>query len=308
MIDDTVLSFPNPAIESTDPLTDILRTGAQRLLAQAIEAEVAEHLAYYEQERLPDGRKAVVRNGYLPKRAIQTGLGDVPIQVPKVRDRAGDGRKFTSSLIPPFLKRAKSVAELLPVLYLKGLSTGDFGEALEALLGKEAKGLSSSTIGDETNRRGHEFNKEVAQELKTLGYEANADVDISSIISKQDLDKNYGDVDVLAWQSDEGKIYLIECKDLYYAKTAKEIAEQLAEFKGVDRNGEPDRLKKHLQRYDLLSEKVDELSRYCGLPKEEIEIIPYIIFSNPVPILYDQSRSINHVKLAYLEMVKEKGL
>lgn len=73
---------------------------------------------------------------------IQTGLGDVPVQVPKVRDRAGEGRKFTSSLIPPFLKRSKSITDMLPVLYLKGLSTGDFGEALAALLGKDAKGLS----------------------------------------------------------------------------------------------------------------------------------------------------------------------
>lgn len=146
MNDDTVLPFTNPAKHSTDPLTDLLRSGAQRLLAQAIEAEVAGHLACYEQDRLADGRKAVVRNGYLPERTIQTGLGDVPVQVPKVRDRAGGGRKFTSSLIPPFLKRSKSITELLPVLYLKGLSTGDFAEALEALLGKDAKGLSSSTI------------------------------------------------------------------------------------------------------------------------------------------------------------------
>jgi len=87
-----------------------------------------------------------VRNGYLPGRTIQTGIGDVPVQVPKVRDRTGEGRKFTSSLIPPFLKRSKSMTEMLPVLYLKGLSTGDFGEALEALLGKDAKGLSASTI------------------------------------------------------------------------------------------------------------------------------------------------------------------
>ncbi len=146
MNDDTVLPFTNPALPGTDPLTDLLRSGAQRLLAQAIEAEVTAHLACYEQERLADGRKALVRNGYLPERTIQTGIGHVPVQIPKVRDRAGEGRKFTSSLIPPFLKRSKSMTEMLPVLYLKGLSTGDFGEALEALLGKDAKGLSASTI------------------------------------------------------------------------------------------------------------------------------------------------------------------
>ena len=146
MKDDTVLDFTNPAGETTDPITELLRTGARQLLAQAIEVEVATHLEMYEAQRLPDGRKAVVRNGYLPQRTIQTGLGDVQVQVPKVRDRAGEGRKFTSILIPPFLKRSKSITEMLPVLYLKGLSTGDFSEALEALLGKDAKGLSSSTI------------------------------------------------------------------------------------------------------------------------------------------------------------------
>jgi len=146
MNDDTVLNFTNPAEDLADPITELLRTGARQLLAQAIEAELAVHLEEHKAERLPDGRKAVVRNGYLPQRTIQTGLGDVPVQVPKVRDRAGQGRKFTSSLIPPFLKRSKNITELLPVLYLKGLSTGDFGEALEALLGKDAGGLSSSTI------------------------------------------------------------------------------------------------------------------------------------------------------------------
>lgn len=147
MKETTVLNFENPEKEtSIDPLTEVLRAGARKLLMQAIEAEVSDHLAAYENDHIADGRKAVVRNGYLPERVIQTGIGDVPVQVPKVRDRAGQGRKFTSNIIPPFLKRSKSISEMLPVLYLKGLSTGDFGEALEALLGKEARGLSSSTI------------------------------------------------------------------------------------------------------------------------------------------------------------------
>jgi len=147
MSDTTVLGFKNPENkEFTDPLTAVLRSGARKLLMQAIEAEVSDHLAVYKNDHIEDGRKAVVRNGYLPERVIQTGIGDVPVQVPKVRDRAGQGRKFTSNIIPPFLKRSKSISEMLPVLYLKGLSTGDFGEALEALLGKEARGLSSSTI------------------------------------------------------------------------------------------------------------------------------------------------------------------
>ncbi len=132
--------------ESSDSLTELLRVGAQKLIAQAVEAELATLLEQYSDLRLDDGRQAVVRNGYLPSRHIQTGIGDVPIQVPKVRDRRGNGIKFTSSLLPPYLKRTKSVEELLPWLYLRGISTGDFQEALSSLLGKNASGVSAATI------------------------------------------------------------------------------------------------------------------------------------------------------------------
>jgi len=103
-------------------------------------------LEEHAEDRLPDGRLAVVRNGYLPERTIQTGIGDVEIKVPKVRDRSGRGVKFNSSLLPPYLKRAQSVEELLPWLYLRGISTGDFQEALACLVGEGAKGLSANTI------------------------------------------------------------------------------------------------------------------------------------------------------------------
>jgi len=103
-------------------------------------------LTTYQHEKLTDGRQAVVRNGYLPERTIQTGIGDVKIKVPKVRDRSEQGIKFNSSLLPPYLKRTKSMEELIPWLYLKGISTGGFQEALSALLGKQAKGLSANTI------------------------------------------------------------------------------------------------------------------------------------------------------------------
>ncbi len=91
-------------------------------------------------------RQAVVRNGYLPERTVQTGIGDVAVKVPKVRDRSGDGVRFNSSLLPPYLKRARSIEELIPWLYLKGISTGDYQEALAALLGDQAKGLSANTV------------------------------------------------------------------------------------------------------------------------------------------------------------------
>jgi len=129
-----------------DPLTELLRNGARQLIAKAVEAELHLFLNNFNELKLEDGRQAVVRNGYLPSRTIQTGIGDVEIRVPKVRDRSKSGIKFNSKLLPPYLKRAKNIEELLPWLYLKGVSTGDYHEALQALLGENAKGLSANTI------------------------------------------------------------------------------------------------------------------------------------------------------------------
>jgi transposase-like protein len=146
---DNLISLPpNETTESfSDALSDLIRRGARQLIAQAVEAELEDFLAQYRDRRDEQGRQVVVRNGYLPERTITTGVGEVEIQVPKVRDRSGSGIKFTSQLLPPYLKRARSVEELLPWLYLKGVSTGDFSEALSSLVGSEAKGLSPATIG-----------------------------------------------------------------------------------------------------------------------------------------------------------------
>jgi len=143
MNDDKVVSLHSPA---QDVLSEILSTGATQLLAQAVQAELHVLLDRYKGLTLEDGRQALVKNGYLPERTIQTGLGDIPVKVPKVRDRSGQGIKFNSTLIPPYLKRAKSIEELLPWLYLKGVSTGNFQEALESLLGADASGLSAGTV------------------------------------------------------------------------------------------------------------------------------------------------------------------
>jgi transposase-like protein len=129
-----------------DPLTALLRNGARELILQAVDAELLTLLEEHAERRLSDGRQAVVRNGYLPARTIQTGIGDVEVKVPKVRDRSGSGIRFNSTLLPPYLKRSRSIEELLPWLYLKGISTGDYQEALGALLGEQAKGLSANTI------------------------------------------------------------------------------------------------------------------------------------------------------------------
>jgi len=147
MSKDNVLALRNPGIanEVSDVLTQVLRDGAQQMLARAIEAEVADFLERYRSDMDQAGRARMVRNGYLPERTIQTGLGEVGIKAPRVRDRASKIR-FTSSILPPYLRRTKTIEELLPWLYLKGISTGDFSEALASLLGRNAPGLAAATI------------------------------------------------------------------------------------------------------------------------------------------------------------------
>jgi putative transposase len=147
--DSTVVRFPQPdAID--DPLTTVLRSGARRLLAHAIEAEAEAFLAGMTERRLADGRARFVRHGHGPARAVQTGIGPVGVQRVKIRDRApaegGERVRFTSQILPRWARRTKSLEALLPVLYLRGISTGDFQEALAALLGKEAPNLSPPVI------------------------------------------------------------------------------------------------------------------------------------------------------------------
>ncbi len=129
-----------------DPLTEFLRAGARKLLRQALEAEVSDVLARYADERDEAGRAIVVRSGYQPERELQTGIGPVPVQVPKVRSRQGEPVTFRSALVPPYVRKTRSLEAALPWLYLKGISTGEMQAALEVLVGPEAKGLSASTI------------------------------------------------------------------------------------------------------------------------------------------------------------------
>lgn len=142
MSDSNVVQINTPA---EDALGELLKQGAQQLLSKAIEAELAELLSKYESLQV-GGKRAVVRNGHLPARSIQTGLGDIAVKVPKVRDRSGQGIKFNSQLVPPYLKRTKAMEEFIPWLYLKGVSTGEMQPALEALLGAGAAGLSANTV------------------------------------------------------------------------------------------------------------------------------------------------------------------
>jgi len=144
MGENTRVSVGQP--EVTDPLTELLRQGSRELIFHAVEIEFGAFLAEYEALLDDEGRRQVVRNGYLPEREIQTGIGPVSVRVPRVRDRGDSGIVFHSNLLPPYLRRTKSIEDLIPWLYLKGVSTGDFSEALAALLGMNAVGLSASTV------------------------------------------------------------------------------------------------------------------------------------------------------------------
>ena len=148
MSDNSVLKLSQPSTFS-DPLTEVLRSGARSLLARAVEAEVAAFLDGHSEARTEEGRRRLVRHGHLPEREIMTGIGPVAVRAPRVRDRTGQGAdriRFSSALLPHYARRSKSLEILIPALYLKGISTGDFAEALAALLGPDAGGLSASTV------------------------------------------------------------------------------------------------------------------------------------------------------------------
>ena len=150
MKNDTATPLQIPEASTQDVLTEILRDGAREMLGKAIEAEVAGYIAAHADERDADGHRLVVRNGHASERELQTGLGAIPVKQPRVNDKRTDENgnriRFTSHILPPYLRRTKSIEELIPWLYLRGISTGDFSQALASLLGPEAPGLSASTV------------------------------------------------------------------------------------------------------------------------------------------------------------------
>jgi putative transposase len=146
--DAEVLAF-REQFEGRSPLDELVRTGAQRMLQKAIEDEVQQFLFEHAERVDQQGRRLVVRNGHLPSRELLTGAGPLEVRQPRVRDNTPDPDqrvRFSSTILPPYLRRSKSIDELIPWLYLKGVSTGDFSEALQALLGENAKGLSPNVI------------------------------------------------------------------------------------------------------------------------------------------------------------------
>lgn len=163
---DTVVPLRQP--EGQDLLSTMLREGAQRLIAEALQAEFDEHLEQFAERRDDEGRLAVVRNGWQPRREVLTGLGPVGVRVPKARSRIEERAVFHSVLVPPYVRRAKAVDAALPWLYLHGVSTGDMREALAALVGTEAKGLSPPVVARLKGRWSQEYK---AWRRKPLGKE-----------------------------------------------------------------------------------------------------------------------------------------
>ena len=174
MKDTNIIQLVQPG-SFADPLTDVLRNGARALLAQAIEAEVADFLHQHASLKTADGRQRVVRHGHLPEREVMTGIGPVVAQQPRVRDReaaaaGGSPVKFRPTILPPYARRSKSLEVLIPILYLRGISTGDFGEALSALLGKDAPNLSASTIARLKDGWSEEHQKWCKRDLSAKRY------------------------------------------------------------------------------------------------------------------------------------------
>lgn len=172
-IDSNVVSLRQPG-EVDDPLTEVLRDGARRLLTQAIEAEVAAFLAEHDGLVLADGRARLVRHGFGPERKIQTGIGPIPVKRAKVRDRGcqddGSRIRFTSALLPLWARRTRSLDALLPILYLRGISMGDFQEVLGPLLGKDAPNLSPAVIARLRNEWEAEYARWQNRDLSAKRY------------------------------------------------------------------------------------------------------------------------------------------
>ena len=172
MTDTNVIKLAQPGT-FIDSLTEILRNGARALLTQAVETEVADFLGRHADLKSAAGHQRIVRHGHLPEREVMTGIGPVAVRCPRVRDRVGEGSeriRFSSAILPPYARRSKSLEVLIPILYLKGISTGDFEEALIALLGKDAGGLSATTVARLKDAWSEEHARWSKRDLSTQRY------------------------------------------------------------------------------------------------------------------------------------------
>jgi len=150
-------------------LEDIIREGARRLLQAAVEHEVSAYIDMFKEIKDENGRRMVVRHGFLPERSLLTGMGPIVVKQPRIRDKR-QGERFTSAILPRYMRRVPSLDNLIPVLYLKGISTGDFAHALEAILGENVKGLSARTIDRLKRQREQDYRKWAKSDLKSIRY------------------------------------------------------------------------------------------------------------------------------------------
>jgi transposase-like protein len=171
-LDEEVLAF-RARFEGRSPLDELVQTGAQQMLQAAIEAEVDEFLAAHTDRRDDSGHRQVVRNGRLPSRQILTGAGPLEVSQPRVRDNSPEVHSrvtFSPSVLPPYLRKSKAIEELIPWLYLKGVSTGDFPEALQSLVGEQAKGLSANVVVRLKEVWSQEYDKWMQRDLSGTQY------------------------------------------------------------------------------------------------------------------------------------------
>ena len=170
MKNDELVTHENQAEESQKSiLEEIIREGARKLLQAAVEQEVSTYIEMFKELKDERGKRMVVRHGFLPERALLTGIGRVTVKQPRVRDKR-EGKSFTSTILPRYMRRIPSLDNLIPVLYLKGVSSGDFTEALEAILGENAKGLSASTVVRLKKQWEHDFRAWAKRDLTGTRY------------------------------------------------------------------------------------------------------------------------------------------
>ena len=227
MSKNTVIELGN-ASQIKDTLTEVLRVGARKILQEALEIELEAVLGEYKASRFIDGRQRLVRNGYHKSRKIQTGIGEVEARVPRMRDRFEGGEKivYQSRILPPYLRRSKSIESLLPWLYLKGISTGDFPEALESLLGRGAKGLSQSTISRLKECWEEEHEEWTKRDLRGKHY---VYIWVDGIYSNVRMDEAKQCLLVIVGATSDGKKELVAIEDGYREseQSWKEVLEKL---------------------------------------------------------------------------------
>ena len=164
--DDNVVELASREVPN-DPLSELIRDGARKLIYEAVQAELDEFMIQFQERLLPDGRRAVVRNGYHPSRKIQTGVGPVDVQVPKVRSKDGEPVTFNSKIVPPYVRKTQSLEAAVPWLFLRGISSGDMEEAVQVLLGDSARGFSSSTVSRMAKQWENEYSTWIKSDLSS---------------------------------------------------------------------------------------------------------------------------------------------